>query len=114
MAESAVAKPQPVMLGGIPELDRTDPDMAARLPGELDRVRSDGYAISLEERVKGVVAVAVPVWEHNNTGAAALSVSIPAVRAGRDELVAMTPTVHEAAATLSSRLGHVPGGESSA
>ncbi|AXB45670.1 IclR family transcriptional regulator [Amycolatopsis albispora] len=81
-------------------------DAAARLEGELARVRADGYAISLEERVKGVVAVAVPVRDHNGSVAAALSVSIPAVRAGRDDLVALTPTVRKAAATLSARLGH--------
>lgn len=40
---------------------------------------------------------------------ASLSVSIPAVRAGRDELVALAPLALDAAATLSARLGHAPG-----
>ncbi|ALE80388.1 hypothetical protein WY02_20445 [Pseudonocardia sp. AL041005-10] len=67
-------------------------------------VRGDGYAISLEERVPGVVAVAVPVFDH--TGAvAALSVSVPAVRAGRDELVGFVPMLRAAADELSARLG---------
>ncbi|GAB3572196.1 IclR family transcriptional regulator [Amycolatopsis endophytica] len=82
------------------------PGADVRLADELARVRADGYAISLEERVRGVVAVAVPVRDHTGSVSAALSVSIPAVRAGRDELVALTPTVRKAAATLSARLGH--------
>ncbi|MBK1786783.1 IclR family transcriptional regulator [Prauserella cavernicola] len=95
--------------GVVAELERTDPGAARWLKGELDQVRRDGHAISLEERVRGVVAVAVPVWDHTGVVAAALSVSIPAVRAGRGELVAMVPTMREAAGTLSSRLGHLPG-----
>ncbi len=82
--------------------------MAEEVAAALDRVRADGYAISLEERVKGVVALAVPVRDHNGAVAAALSVSVPAVRAGHPELVAMAPVAREAAERLSRRLGHDP------
>lgn len=76
----------------------------AALDEALDRVRADGYAISLEERIPGVVAVAMPVFDH--TGAvAALSVSVPAVRAGRDELIALVPALRDAVEELSGRLG---------
>ncbi|MBO4236448.1 MULTISPECIES: IclR family transcriptional regulator [Pseudonocardia] len=81
-----------------------DPPAQERLDRQIEVVRGDGYAISLEERVPGVVAVAVPVFDH--TGAvAALSVSVPAVRAGRDELVGFVPMLREAADELSARLG---------
>ncbi|WP_158674568.1 IclR family transcriptional regulator [Streptomyces hoynatensis] len=90
-------------------LGRAEPAAAEELAAELDRVRAEGYAISLEERVRGVVALAVPVRDHKGEVAAALSVSVPAVRAGRPELVAMAPLAQEAAARLSSRLGHEPG-----
>jgi len=98
--------PADVIDGVLERLRATEAGAADGLADELARVRADGYAISLEERVKGVVAVAVPVRDHTGSVAAALSVSIPAVRAGRDELIALTPTVHKAAATLSARLGH--------
>ncbi|MEO3753087.1 IclR family transcriptional regulator [Streptomyces sp. B6B3] len=95
----------------VAELARTEPGVADEVAAALDRVRGDGYAISLEERVKGVVALAVPVRDHKGEVAAALSVSVPAVRAGRPELVAMVPVATEAADRLSRRLGHDPAGD---
>lgn len=76
------------------------------LRAELEEVRRQGYAISLEERVKGVVTVAVPARDHTGEVSAALSISIPAVRAGRDELLALAPLALHAASTLSARLGY--------
>ncbi|WP_129842038.1 IclR family transcriptional regulator [Streptomyces sp. RFCAC02] len=90
------------------DLRRSDPGEADEVASALDRVRHDGYAISLEERVKGVVALAVPVRDHKEAVVAALTVSVPAVRAGHEELVAMVPTAREAASRLSHRLGHTP------
>ena len=74
---------------------------------ELAEIRERGYAMSLEERVRGVVALAVPARDHTGEVAAALSVSIPAVRAGREELVALAPLALHAASTLSARLGYI-------
>ncbi|WP_224392341.1 IclR family transcriptional regulator [Pseudonocardia sp. ICBG1293] len=80
------------------------PSAQERLDRQIEGVRRAGFAISLEERVPGVVAVAMPVFDH--TGAvAALSVSVPAVRAGRDELVGFVPVLREAVDELSARLG---------
>ncbi|TDC76631.1 IclR family transcriptional regulator [Streptomyces hainanensis] len=90
------------------DLRRSDPAEVEEVTSALEQVRHDGYAISIEERVKGVVALAVPVRDHNEAVVAALTVSIPAVRAGRPELVAMVPLAREAAARLSRRLGHDP------
>jgi DNA-binding IclR family transcriptional regulator len=73
---------------------------------ELEQIRADGYAISLQERVVGVVALAVPARDHTGQVTTALSISIPAVRAGRDELVALAPLALQAARTLSARLGY--------
>ena len=74
---------------------------------QLEEIRHQGYAMSLEERVKGVVAVAVPARDHTGEVAAALSISIPAVRAGREELIALAPLALHAASTLSARLGYL-------
>lgn len=80
------------------------PDILAQLDQRLIHVRESGYAISLEERVPGVVAIAMPVFDHTGL-AAALSVSIPTVRAGRDELVQLVPLLSEAVDRLSTSLG---------
>lgn len=73
---------------------------------ELEQIRADGFAISLEERVVGVVAIAVPAHDHTGEVTTALSISIPAVRAGRAELLALAPVALQASRTLSARLGH--------
>lgn len=86
---------------------------SAELAAELESIRQDGFALSLQERVPGVVASAVPVRDHRGVVVAALSISIPSVRAGRDELLALIPLAQEAAGRLSARLGYVgerPGG----
>jgi DNA-binding IclR family transcriptional regulator len=79
---------------------------AATLRAELAEIRERGWAISLQERVIGVVALAVPVHDHTGRVAAALSISIPAARAGRAELEALAPVAMSAARTLSARLGY--------
>jgi len=83
---------------------REDEGAARALAAELDEVATRGWAISLEERVKGVVAVAVPVRDHTGV-VGALSVSAPAVRAGAEELREMVPVLEEAGRRLSLRLG---------
>lgn len=80
------------------------------LRAEMAHIRATGYALSLEERVPGVVGLAVPVRDHTSAVVAALSISVPAIRAGRSELEALAPRATEAAAELSAQLGHVPAG----
>ena len=87
-------------------LTRVDPD---RLRAELAAIRKAGYALSLEERVPGVVGLATPVRDHTGEVVAALSVSIPTLRAGVAELEALAPRAVEAAGELSTHLGHHPG-----
>lgn len=81
---------------------RVDPDA---LRTELERIRERGYAMSLEERVAGVVGLAVPVRDHTGDVAAALSVSAPALRTGEAELVELAPRVIEAGDEVSAGLG---------
>lgn len=84
-------------------LAKIDPEL---LREELTRIRTVGYALSLEERVPGVVALAVPVRDHTGAVVAAVSVSAPALRAGVPELEALAPRAMRAADELSSQLGY--------
>ena len=79
---------------------------AATMRAELEGIRERGWAMSLQERVVGVVALAVPVYDHTSRVIAALSISIPAARAGRAGLEALAPVAMSAARTLSARLGY--------
>nr|WP_246657675.1 IclR family transcriptional regulator C-terminal domain-containing protein [Arthrobacter yangruifuii] len=93
--------------GVLAGLRASDTQEADRLDADIAVIRSVGYAISIQERVKGVVAIAAPVRDHRTQVVAALSISIPAVRAGRKELVALEPVLEEAASVLSARLGYI-------
>lgn len=73
---------------------------------QLEAIVATGYAISIQERVVGVVAIAVPVYDHTGRVVAAVSISIPAARAGREELEALAPVTLQTAKTLSYRLGY--------
>lgn len=79
---------------------------AVELAADLESVAADGYALSLQERVVGVVALAVPVFDHTGGVVAALGVSVPAVRAGKEELEGLLPPALETAKSLSYRLGY--------
>lgn len=86
-------------------LSKIDPE---ELRAELAAIREAGYALSMQERVPGVVGVAVPIRDHTGEVVAALSVSVPALRAGITELEALAPRAVEAARELSSQLGYRP------
>jgi IclR family acetate operon transcriptional repressor len=96
---------QRVLDGELTTADGSGKLDASDLASELEVLRKDGYALSLQERVPGVVALAVPVRDHRGVVVAALSISIPSVRAGRDELLELVPLAREAAEQLSERLG---------
>jgi IclR family KDG regulon transcriptional repressor len=79
-----------------------------KLMKELRRVRRKGYATDREERTVGAACLAVAI--HNHTGAvvAAMSVSAPAVRFGRNQRAAALQSLRVAAMDLSAALGFSP------
>lgn len=81
---------------------RIDPDT---LRQELSSVHEDGYAISIEGRVIGVVGVAVPVFQHDGTVVAALSISVPSVRADETKMRELVPRLVQGANEISRQLG---------
>ncbi len=85
--------------------DRTvvDPEYLAETLGQI---RTDGYAIAIEEYEEGLAAVAAPVLAADGHIVATIDVSGPAYRLGEAELSEMTPLVVEAAAHASTRFGY--------
>jgi IclR family KDG regulon transcriptional repressor len=79
----------------------TDP---VELRSELGKVRADGYAVTVDEHIHGVIGVAAPVRDASGTFVAAVTMALPKVRfsANRSGLVA---SVVVTAAEISSRLG---------
>lgn len=77
-----------------------------RLRAELDRVRSDGYAVDRGEGHLNTWCVAAPIWAQGETVVAAISVSGPRDRFSVDALPAIVDAVTKHAHLLSLRLGH--------
>jgi DNA-binding IclR family transcriptional regulator len=78
----------------------------ARLDAELARVRTDGFATTIDELESGLTAMAAPVFDASGGAVAALSVSGPTLRLTRRRIEELRPTVVKHARAISERLGH--------
>lgn len=72
----------------------------------LERVKDQGYAISVEEREIGASAVAVPIFGRDGHVAAALSVSGPVDRFSSETFDRIIPTAKRSAEIISKLLTH--------
>jgi DNA-binding IclR family transcriptional regulator len=72
----------------------------------LGQIRTDGFAIAVEQYEDGLAAVAAPVLAADGHIVATIDVSGPAYRLGESELADMTPLVVDAAAHTSTRFGY--------
>lgn len=75
------------------------------LRGELARVRQDGVAVSIEERVPGVTSIAAPVFDFTSSVVAALSISGPSFRMTSERLQEFIPVLKETAQNITLDLG---------
>lgn len=72
----------------------------ARLRAQLDQVRADGYATTVEEMTLGACSVAVPIRRGDDV-IAALGIVVPSLRRGKARLVsALTVAAHGIGRTL--------------
>jgi IclR family acetate operon transcriptional repressor len=79
----------------------TDPD---ELRAELDRIRTDGYAINRNQYRPGVCALAASVLDENGTPLAAVAVSMPDSRYDASRELEWGGLVVDTAAEISGRL----------
>jgi IclR family KDG regulon transcriptional repressor len=73
---------------------------------ELDKVRRQGFAFDDEEHESGIRCIGAPVFGHTGEVLAALSASWPTFRFPADGLGRATEAVRDAAARISTILGH--------
>ncbi|WP_026152468.1 IclR family transcriptional regulator [Actinopolyspora halophila] len=85
--------------------ERPDP---ARLRAELARVRRDRFAVNHGRSERGVVALGIPVRDHDGTFAAGMSVSMPSVRYDRRCLPKLVSTLRDVAQDLEEELATGP------
>jgi IclR family transcriptional regulator, acetate operon repressor len=89
----------------------TDP---AQLEVELENVRRQGFATTVDELETGLAAVAAPVRGAGGDVVAALSISGPTLRMTPRRIREMEPVLIEEARSLQRRLGHSEEGEHAA
>lgn len=77
------------------------------LEKQLDKVRSRGYAVTIEEYEIGLNAIAAPIRSYDGEVVAAVSASGPAYRFGEERMYELAPVLIAAAEDISHRLGFV-------
>lgn len=92
-----------LVLSPVTRHTKTDRD---RLAAELVETRARGWAVSDEEALEGVYAIAAPVATAD--GVAALSVAIPVARLSKRLKESAKNTLQERAASMSTALGERP------
>ncbi|WAH36217.1 IclR family transcriptional regulator [Alicyclobacillus dauci] len=77
----------------------------AKLWHDILDIRKFGHAMSVSERVKGVVSVSVPIYGNGDETVAALSVLIPTARSEDSDISRIRESLLQKAKELSRRLG---------
>jgi IclR family acetate operon transcriptional repressor len=72
---------------------------------ELDRVRHNGYALDDEEVTLGARCVGAPILGKNQEAVAAISISGPVTRMGREQLPSLAAAAIEASSRISAAMG---------
>lgn len=110
LAEMSGEDLQTVIDRGLPALTQATVTDGAALRGQLDLIRSRGYATTYEEAEVGLVAVAMPVRGLGGGVVAALVISGPAFRINERTLPRFLAELEPAAARFSWRAGYLKRG----
>jgi len=78
-----------------------------QLDAELEKIRQDGYSVSSEEAITGIVGLAFPIRDAYGDLAAAIHVSAPLAQLDRDREQELVAAALEAAASIERDLGRV-------
>ncbi|OGL59541.1 MAG: hypothetical protein A3I72_03330 [Candidatus Tectomicrobia bacterium RIFCSPLOWO2_02_FULL_70_19] len=72
---------------------------------ELDRTRRRGYAVSIDERIKGVSGVSAPVFGRNGEVVAAVGISGPTARFTKERIPLLAEAAQRSAKEVSRAMG---------
>ena len=79
-----------------------------KIINDLERIRSQGYAVDNEEMEEGVRCVAALIFDHQGKPAASISITGAAMRVTPDRIKLFGNLVNNCAAAISSQLGFSP------
>lgn len=85
-------------------LEELAPALGERLRQEVDGIRTRGYAVNLEETVKGVRGVGAPVLDRFGAAIAALGISFPAFALPRNRIAQVGQALVEACEAIGCQL----------
>ncbi|CAL9654267.1 Transcriptional repressor IclR [Streptomyces sp. enrichment culture] len=88
---------------GLERFTDTTPADPDELRAELDRIRTDGYAVNRNQYRPGVCAIAAPILDEDGTPLASVAVSMPDSRFDAERLPEWSRMVAEAAAEITGR-----------
>jgi DNA-binding IclR family transcriptional regulator len=96
------------MLSG-PSQSRTPNTITSNevLETELDRIRTQGFAIDNEENEVGICCVGAPILDYTGKAIAAMSISGPSDRMNRERCIQLGPILREAVLNISKRKGYI-------
>ncbi|MFJ4820387.1 IclR family transcriptional regulator [Streptomyces sp. NPDC088801] len=88
---------------GLERFTGTTPAEPDELRAELDRIRTDGYAVNRNQYRPGVCAIAAPVLDEDGAPLASVAVSMPDSRFDAERLPEWSRMVAETAAEITGR-----------
>jgi IclR family transcriptional regulator, acetate operon repressor len=94
----------PVPSGRLRRLTENTITAPTLLRVELRRTRERSYAVSYEELELGLVTIAAPVHGADGEVVAAISISGPTIRMGKDRIPGLAALIRQEAAELSARI----------
>lgn len=77
---------------------------SAQIKKEIEKIKNQGFALDNEEGHDGVICVGTPILDKNNNAIAAISISMPKVRAKKQILEKLKKKLPEIAKEISSKL----------
>jgi IclR family acetate operon transcriptional repressor len=92
-----------LIAAGLERFSDTTPAEADELRAELDRIRTDGYAVNRNQYRPGVCAVAAAALDEDGTPLAAVAVSMPEARYDGERVPEWGSLVADTAAEISRR-----------
>lgn len=94
-----------VIAAGLPRVGpRTITSRSAFLQA-LKKIRADGFAVSVEENERGVISIGAPVFGHDRSCVAAISMAAPMLRISEDKVPHFSRIVRRCALEISSGMG---------
>lgn len=94
-----------VVRGGLRRIGPRSITTEAGLLGALREIRANGYVVSVEENERGVVSIGAPVFGHDGSCIAAVSMAGPTIRVTREQVPRFVTMVRRCALDISVGMG---------